>query len=124
MRTTRKYDAIDLMKLWALGSTNGWNDMLKKAHLDHNINLLGRLRYQIQAGMDDLAKKKAVTDELSVFYCRLLRSLEKTAKKIIVEKNPMPGDDPLAAKKWGPEWLAAKRKRDTELALFMRQSSY
>lgn len=118
----RKHEAVDLLKLYTLGSHNGWNDFLKKCFAKGNINALAKLRYQLQCGMDDLAKQKLNTHEINVWYLRLIRSLEITAKKIIKIKHPMPGDDPL--NKSFPDTLEIKRKRDQELARFFHLSSY
>lgn len=119
----RKHDAIDLMKLYSLGNFNKWNEMLTACFNDRNINQLARTRYQIQAGMTDLANQGMVTEELSVWYARLIRSLEQTAKKIIKVKHPMPGDNPLKAPKQ-KDIKAIKTKRDQELAAFLSKNSF
>ncbi len=120
----RKFEAIDLMKLYVKASNKDWNRMLTDCLVKRDVNRLAMYRYQIQAGMDDLAKGKLNDDRLDLFYIRLLKSLEKTAKKIIAIKHPMPGDNALIAKSYGPEWLSAKRKRDRELQAFLKKSSY
>ncbi|HLP81124.1 MAG TPA: hypothetical protein VK141_03900 [Nitrosomonas sp.] len=121
----RKYQAIDLMKLYSQGSTNGWNEFLTDCYKKRDINRLGKMRYSVQAGMDDLAKKKLNTDEINAWFCRIIKSIELTAKRIIKIKHPLPGDNPLIAKKL--EYVDAKiikQKRDQELAKFMAASSY
>lgn len=120
----RKHDAIDLMALYAKGSANGWNQVLTRCHRDHNINKLVELRYGLQAGLADLAKKKLDTEEVVVWYCRLIKSLEKTAKAIIRERHPLPGDNPLKAKDWDKKWVEIKRKRDHELQHFLHAKTY
>lgn len=119
----RKFEAIDLMKLYSSGSHKGWNKTLTDLHARLDINGLAKLRYQIQAGMDDLAKKKLNHEEIIIWYLRLIKSIEHTAKKIIRTKNPLPGDDPLKAKNF-PNHLAIKRKRDQELDNFLNKSNY
>lgn len=121
---SRKYEAIDLMKLRAQGSTNGWNEILTKYYNRRDINALAKLKYQICAGMDDLAKQKINNDEINAWWCRLVKSIETTAKRIIKLQIPMPGDNPLMAAKLGLTELEAKRRRDRELAKFMKESSY
>lgn len=121
----RKYEAIDLMKLKSLGSHVGWNQMLTDCFDKRDINRLAKIRYQIQAGMDDLVKSKLNTSEMNVWYCRLMKSLEITAKRIIKAKHPLPQDNPLIAKK--TEYLKfgeAKKRRDLELKSFLQKSSY
>lgn len=119
----RKYEAIDLMKLWSIGNNHTWNKMLNRCMSNLDINGLVKTRYQVQAGMDDLAKKKLNSEAMNIWYARLMRSLEITAKRIIKIKHPMPGDNPLIAKK-RLDSLAQKRKRDLELKQFLEKSSY
>lgn len=119
----RKYEAIDLMKLWSMGDHRYWNKMLNECYGNQDINRLAKVRYQIQAGMDDLAKTKLNSEEINIWYIRLLRSLETTAKRIIKVRHPMPGDNPLVAKQ-NLDSLAQKRKRDYELKRFLEKSSY
>lgn len=121
----RKEQAVDLMKLYSQGSANGWNDFLNECYRNNNINRLAKMLYSIQAGMDDLAKKKLNTDEINAWFCRIIKSIEKTAKQIIKKKYPLPGDNPLIAK--SKEFIdihEIKKRRDKELADFMRASSY
>lgn len=121
----RKEQAVDLMKLYSQGSTNGWNDFLNQCYVNENINRLAKMRYAIQAGMADLAKKKLNTDDMNAWFCRITKSIEKTAKQIIKKKYPLPGDNPLLAKsKEFVDAHAVKKRRDKELADFMRASSY
>lgn len=120
----RKHEAIDLMKLYSMGSANGWNEFLQECFDKQDINKLAKVLYQVQAGEDDLAKRKLNTDEMNVWTTRLKMSIEKTAKKIIKLRNPMPGDRVLIAKDYSDGHLEAKRLRDRELAKFIRDSSY
>ena len=128
-RATRKYDSVDIMKLYTLGSTNGWNKYLDETFKSENINSLARMRYALQAGMDDLAKAKLNTPEMIKFYLRLMRSTEQTAKQIIRKIYPMPHDLPtihgIQTKKERPlSALEAKRKRDLALEKFFMDSSF
>ena len=118
----RKHDAIDLMKLYSLGSANGWNKILTECLINRDINRLTIIRYQIQAGMDDLTKLKLNTPEVVFWYCRLLSSLEKLARKILKIKHPMPGDTNSFSKDL--DALEAKRKRDQEFNKFLAESAY
>lgn len=121
----RKVESVDLMKLYSQGSSNGWNDFLNACYKSQNINALGKMRYAVQAGMDDLVKKKLNTDDINVWFCRLIKSIEITAKRIIKYKNPLPGDNPLIAKNIEfVDQRKIKQKRDQELAKFLHESSY
>jgi len=126
----RKHEAIDIMKLYTLGSANGWNDFLSKCYKTNNINALAKVKYQISVGMDDLAKQKLNTDDMNNWFARCVRSLEITAKRIIKKVNPMPFDgiskiqmDNISASDKA-KMIAAKRKRDEALKEFLRKSSY
>lgn len=119
----RKFEAINLMKLYSLGSSNGWNQELTKYYNRMDINGLAKLKYQIQAGMDDLVKAKLNTDEINTWFLRLNKSIEDTAKKIIKKKFPSPIDDPLKAAQFS-DMKELKTKRDKELVQFLVKSSY
>jgi hypothetical protein len=120
---SRKFDGIDLMKLHALGSLGGWNKLLTE--FDNNADLAGlaKTRYRIQVGMDDLVKAKLNTEQMNLFFIRLNRSLEETAKKIIRRKYPLPDDNPLSLDATADS-SNAKKKRDEELQKFLKQSAY
>lgn len=120
----RKLEALDLMKLHALGNSTAWNAVLKDCHKKQDINRLAKLRYQLQAGMDDLVKKKLNTEDMIKWFCRLNRSLELTAKKIIRERYPLPVDNPLTAKNYYNEYVEQKRNRTNELMSFLKKSAY
>ncbi|MBK8260157.1 MAG: hypothetical protein IPK80_02330 [Nannocystis sp.] len=120
----RKFEAIDLAKLYALGSANGWNEVLNERYAKRDIDGLAKLRYQIAAGMDDLAKKKLNTEEMNIWFIRLNRSIENTAKKILREKYPLPEDNPLDFENRTAVTGDMKKKRDDELAKFFKRSAY
>lgn len=118
---SRKYEAIDLMKLYTLGSHKGWNEYLQRCFDTRNINALAKLRYQICAGMDDLAKAKLNTEDINIWFIRLNRSIENTAKKIIRAKHPMATDSGLGTTGKRDD---AKKRRDLELRKFLQESGY
>lgn len=126
----RKTEAIDLMKLYTLGSTKGWNDMLAECYSRNDVNKLALIKYQISAGMDDLAKQKLNTEDINVQFVRWVRSLEITARRIIKKVNPMPLDNinniELSSMESNlkTKIQKAKRARDEALKEFMRKSSY
>lgn len=117
----RKYEAIDLAKLYSLGSNNGWNEILTDCLKKRDVNRLVKIRYQIQAGMDDLTKQKLNTDQMSSWFLRLQKSIEDTIRKIIKLQSSMPLDNPLEKSK---DSLDQKRKRDFDLEQHLKKSSY
>lgn len=119
----RKFDAIDLLPLYTEGNSKAWNEMLHLLHINGDINSLVKVRYQIQAGMDDLVKQKLDDEKIVTFFLRLNKSLEDTAKLIIKARNPLPNDSALSIDKTQKS-LDAKRKRDEELREFLRRSAY
>lgn len=124
---SRKVEAIDLMKLYAAGSTNGWNEFLTECLRAQNMDRLAKTLYAIQAGMDDLVKKRLNDPKMTEWFVRLQKSIELTMRKILRLKYPNPLDNPMNSK--NPElanrkWLEIKRKRDHELERYMRKASY
>lgn len=117
----RKWEPIDLMKLYTLANSQAWNMMLTQCYHNLDFNRLAKVRYQICAGMTDLAKQGLNTNEINIWFARLHRSIDITARRMSKKKWPMPGDNPLG--KSSPSALEAKRKRDAELAKFMHESS-
>lgn len=113
------------MKLYSKGGHSIWNKMLNECLERRDINRLGKIRYQVQAGMDDLSKNHLNHPEMNVWFARLIKSIENTAKKIIKIKHPEPADNPLIAndEQWKKR-IELKRKRDRELMQFMRENSY
>ncbi|MBK8260102.1 MAG: hypothetical protein IPK80_02055 [Nannocystis sp.] len=71
--------------------------------------------------MDDLAKKKLNTEEMNIWFIRLNRSIENTAKKILREKYPLPEDNPLDFENRTAVTGDMKKKRDDELAKFLKE---
>jgi hypothetical protein len=115
------------MKLWTLGSANGWNEQLDKCVHNQSINELARIRYGLQAGMTDLANQKLNDEKMNVFYARLMKSLENTARLIVRKIHPLPHDAPTIhgiKSKHPVSALVAKRNRDREMELFFNKSSF
>jgi hypothetical protein len=119
----RKYPAIDIVELYSKGHYHHWNSFLTSCYRNHDVERLKAALYGIQAGMTDAVDKKVSSAELGVFFIRLQRSLEQTAKKIFREKYPHPADDPLTAQFY-TKHLEAKRKRDRAFEDFIRESSF
>lgn len=115
---------VDLIKLHLEGSPEQWNAWLTKCEREGNINELARMRYGIQAGMDKLARQKLNTEQLSVFFVRLNRSIEQTAKNILKRKHPMPGDQAGHKMAQVQKWKDAKSIRDREFQDFLKRSAF
>ena len=79
--------SIDVIKLYTLGSQKGWNEFLTKCYNNLDINSLARVMRELQIGMSEAATKKITDEKIEVFYLRLIRSLEITAKRIIKIKH-------------------------------------
>jgi len=126
----KKHDGIDLMKLYTLGSANGWNEFLHKCYKNKKIDDLAKVKYQISVGMDNLAKQKLNTNEINNWFARCIRSLEITAKKIIKLKYPNPLDTMISTDLYKlsvfekEKITKNKRQRDEALKEFFRKSSY
>ncbi len=111
------------MKLFTLGSANGWNDFLKDCERGCMVNRLADTQVRIQRGMAKLAKEKLNTEEMITFYCRLSKSLDDTIKKIDKKLNPVLNDDPLKAKK-DEKSMKAKKDRDANREAWRKKNSY
>jgi len=143
----RRYDSIDIMKLYAgmlpgfhddfvpqkqmtedgtvhnsifkkeqLTSHQRWNNWLSKCEKTQDISELIKVRYGLQVGMTDLVKKKLDDPAIREMFLRWCSSIERTARKIINKKHPIPVDT--------LKGMAAKKKRDHEIEVFLRKSSF
>jgi hypothetical protein len=119
----RKHQAIDLVLLYSTCTWKDWNRFLTECYEKRDIQKLAQTRYELQAGMADLAKKKMNSEKMCEWFVRLQRSIEKTIKNIIRDKYPNPCDNPLIAKDH-MEQHDAKKARDQQLELFLKKSGY
>lgn len=118
-----KLDYIDLVKLWSLGSANGWNEFLTDCERGCMINRLADAQVRIQRGMDKLVREKLNTPEMIEFFCRLSRSIDNTIKSIDKKMNKNIYDNPLNKVK-DEKQLAKKRARDQEREAWRKKNSY
>lgn len=119
----RKHESIDLLKLYAKADNEAWNTMLDTLVKNRDINKIGEIRYSLQAGMDDLVKKKLDDEKIVLWFIRLNRSLENTARIILKKLKPNPHD--LAKSlDHGKDLLDEKRMRDAELREFLRKTAF
>lgn len=117
--------SIDILKLYSQGNAKKWNEYLTLCAKNKDINSIARTLRELQIGMKELVSKGLNNDSISTQFVRWVMSLEKTAKLIIRLRNPMPQDNPLIAKDIQyKHTLEVKRKRDKELAIFLKESSY
>ena len=103
-----------------LRSHDKWNNWLTKCERNNNINELVDARRRLQMGMDDAVKKRMSSEFLSEMFIRWTGSIERTARRIIKKKYPMP---PKTDRNFG-EWHKAKKDRQVEFEKFLLKSSY
>ena len=119
----RKNESIDLVKLYATSSVAKWNRFLTSCERNRDLNTLANMRYSLQAGMVDLAKKKLNSDKMQLWFIRLQTSIERTMRTIVRLRNPNPCDDPLKAAN-NLQHRSKKKARDHELELLLKKSGY
>lgn len=113
-----KIDASASFK--ALRAHDKWNFWLKRCEKNGDINELVKVRYGLQVGMDDLAKKGLNTPAISEMFVRWTRSIEKTARNIIKKKHKFSS---VIAKDYAKAHQA-KRRLEREFEDFLRKSSF
>ena len=143
-----KYPAIDILKLYtgqderfsddtlpnrevgvfdasksdrALKSDKKWMLWLAKCRKNHDLEDLIKVRYGLQVGMDDLVKKKLVTNAIVELFLRWQGSIERTARQIIKDKIHFRAkhDKDVANKA-----LMYKREMENDFERFLKRSSY
>ncbi len=116
-------EAIDILKLYAHGSANGWNEFLTKARDAGDILGLVDVLRRLQMGMDNLVKQKMNTEKVNVLFIRLQRSVENTIRDIHRKQNPNPlytnSDPALHARHIGD-----KKKKQEDLERFLRKARF
>ena len=127
----KKWQSIDLFKLYSESDHTKWNKMLNKCYKNRDLKSLRELLYGVEVGMDDLVKKKMNTLKMVMWFTRLQTSIEKTAKKILRRQYPSPLDDTIVAKSMQTnnkedykKHLSIKRKRDQEFELWLKQMRF
>ena len=120
----RKYDTIDLIKLRAKFPWQAWQAYMQSCYNLCDVEALKKALYGVQAGMNDLVKKKLDTQEMKVYFVNLQRSIHITMKKILKRLNPNPLDNPKIKNADYMDYLEAKRKRDIEFEKFLKECSF
>lgn len=101
-----------------------WNEWLTKCLKTKDLSDLIRVRYGIMVGMDDCAKAGLNTEVICEMYCRWMGSIDKTARKIIKKKIPIPRLNKEFDLDGFNRTHVAKRNRDSEFELFLKRSSF
>jgi hypothetical protein len=97
--------------------------MLDTLVANNDINKIAEIRYSLQAGMDDLVKKKLDDEKIVMWFIRLNRSLENTARIILKKLRPNPHDIAKSGNH-SAESFEQKRARDQELREFLRKTAF
>jgi hypothetical protein len=121
----RKWPTIDVLKLYDKGDTKAWNAFLQLLQDRKDVEGLKKTLYGVQAGMADAVKAKLTNDEIDLWFIRLQRSLEMTAKRVFRALYPNPLDNPLNAKDpFSLSFKMVKHKRDQEFERFLHDSRF
>jgi hypothetical protein len=121
----RKWPAIDVLALYNKGDADGWNRLLTSAYEREDVQWLKRTMYGLQAGMADIAETGFNSGKVTLWFLRIQRSLEDTAKKVFRKKYPHPLDNPMnASNKTYRDSIEVKRKRDQELQRFLNDARF
>lgn len=103
-----------------LKSHDKWNNWLSLCENKGNVNELIRVRRGLQYGMDDLVKKRMGNDFITEMFVRWTMSIERTARRIINKKHPMP---PKTHDNF-TQWHKAKKARESDFEKFLLKASY
>lgn len=122
----RKFDPLNVAKMYATMKQEVWRGMLQNAIVKQNTNQLTAWRYGLQAGLADLAKKNANSDKLDLWVIGRVREVEKAMRIVLRHRHPSPLDDPKADKTKIDMVKAhsAKKRRDKEFELFLMKSNF
>lgn len=115
---TGAFEASKSKKIFS--SHEKWNIWLTKCFLSENIDELVRVKRSLQIGMDELVRKRLNNDMINEMFIRWVASIDKTARKIVHRRYPMPPVD----SKDHSKALKIKRERDLELEKYLLKSSY
>lgn len=114
-------DIRDTFKL--LNSHQKWNQWLTHCLQYGDMAQLMDVRYRLQVGMAKCAKEKLNTPNLNIFFTRLVRSIDNTAKKVI-QKRQKTSNDLTDKKQHTAKGLEEKRQRDQEFEKYLKKISY
>lgn len=124
---SRKYPAIDLMKLYTLGDHQTWLKFLQGCVMSENVNELVKTRYGLQVGYDDLVKKKMDSEKMAIQFAKWIGALDKAMRMILKKRYPLPHDNFNKIKNGEfntDKWARMKKKRDQEFEEYLKKSSF
>ena len=148
---SRKYPAIDILKLISgkesqfyddyqmttfddntaiheskkgMTSHEKWNEWLTRCLDKNDLEQLIKVRYGLQVGIDDLNKKGLSSQTIVEIWCRWVGSIEKTARRIIKKRYPIPKIDAKMDPDTFAKTFKAKKMLENEFEIFMRKSSF
>lgn len=121
----RKYQTLDVVRMYATLTADHWASCLKKAYLSGSIEKLMSWRYGMQAGLADANRNGLSDEKLNNWVIKRLMNIEKCARLIIKRKNPIPKINPKAGDLESlHKAKVAKKKRDREFSDFLMRSNF
>ncbi len=123
----RKYQALDVVRMYATLTEVHWRTVLEKAVRTGSVEKLVSYRYGLQAGLADAASKGLTNEKLEVWVIKRIRNVEKAMQFILrkMYKNPI---DDVHCKKDPEGYIQkaklAKKKRDRAFEEFLKQSAF
>lgn len=125
----RKYEALDVVSMFAKLTLEDWKFFLLRATKSGNINKLIAYRYGMQAGLADAASKGLGNDRLNIWVIKRMRDIEKCAKFIIRKRESNPLDVVSKTHKgkrldYAMSAIEAKRRRDRAFEDFLMRSNF
>jgi len=128
MSIGRDHEAIDLMKLFSQGCNETWNQYIHKLQQTKDFEGALKVRYGIQAGMDDLVKKRLNNATFDTLYASLIRSIDKNLRWIYRAKYPNPLDNTLNKHAYTTYQVATfrkqKKERDLRFEAILKERGY
>lgn len=121
-----KYEALDIMKMYANLTLERWKSSLLRAAKTSNTEKLMKWRYGLQAGLANLNKRGNHSDpKVDIWVLHRCRDVEQAMKVVLKKNYPNPFDDPKAdPMKYSANFRDVKRKRDQAFERFLQKSNY
>ena len=126
----RKFEAIDIVKLFSTLTKVHWQTNLTEAYKKNNVEKLTKWRYGLQAGLADANSNGLGNEKLNMWVIKRIMNIEKCMRYILKKKYPMPGDVVLPKfnkgrrKDYVMDSKQAKRARDNDFEKFLKESAF